>query len=580
MAEHFILHVEVLFAAIDDLEAQFAMEDAKGMSHVREARMLCRKTVNFFSLLAHTQDSQEERATVTQELLALVTGLAHYLKILIRIALTGSLKLEREFGNDRALDYLLDRLALLGKDDRISTTKQLTSEPLTQRSKNANTSNPPGFTPSTKDVAYGFSSLAVEWVGESVLKGRPPPGRGLDHCVDCDKPIDEGCIRLGLFERWHPGCLRCGHCSKTPQQVVPPDLGKADPQVRQTTRVNVQLLREFAFESGSNSTRNAITIVNVSCPDHIQPGQEKGFASVSRLEQYAYLLNVALRRLYDHLKEQGVVPDSPPPSIPSHDNRSSFYDAYRDSSEIKRLKSVNIDRKLSATARTPQRSTVVESPSGKIAKSDNNNAQRYGGSLESGGDLTINPNLSGSRSTSALSHSSNQQLLSSTGPSDSSSGLTVIRPAFARNNTHIRIMDDSAGTTSSSPVNDKGEGEDGIPFVNADGVTLADIPQMVEAEQARIDRRRSPLPEGRPLLSELTPLEAVTIKHFALQALTKSPLAHLIDIDDILELMEVRKNVWWNKLFKTGKDKKDVKRKGECCLFSSPTQGNFIFMFG
>jgi hypothetical protein len=30
MAERFILHVEILFAAIDDLEAQFAQEGAKG----------------------------------------------------------------------------------------------------------------------------------------------------------------------------------------------------------------------------------------------------------------------------------------------------------------------------------------------------------------------------------------------------------------------------------------------------------------------------------------------------------------------------------------------------------------------
>lgn len=32
MAERFILHVEILFAAIDDLEAQFVHEGAKGMS--------------------------------------------------------------------------------------------------------------------------------------------------------------------------------------------------------------------------------------------------------------------------------------------------------------------------------------------------------------------------------------------------------------------------------------------------------------------------------------------------------------------------------------------------------------------
>jgi hypothetical protein len=33
---------------------------------------------------------------MTQELLSLVTGLAHYLKVLIRIALTAALRLDRE----------------------------------------------------------------------------------------------------------------------------------------------------------------------------------------------------------------------------------------------------------------------------------------------------------------------------------------------------------------------------------------------------------------------------------------------------------------------------------------------------
>lgn len=37
MAEKFILHVEILFAAIDDLEAQFALANAKGERHLRSA---------------------------------------------------------------------------------------------------------------------------------------------------------------------------------------------------------------------------------------------------------------------------------------------------------------------------------------------------------------------------------------------------------------------------------------------------------------------------------------------------------------------------------------------------------------
>lgn len=74
--------------------------------------MLAKKIVNFFSLLSHTQDyvagqgslsggsrsgskssAIMEYGTVTQELLALVTSLAQYLKSLIRIGLSGAIKL-------------------------------------------------------------------------------------------------------------------------------------------------------------------------------------------------------------------------------------------------------------------------------------------------------------------------------------------------------------------------------------------------------------------------------------------------------------------------------------------------------
>lgn len=55
--------------------------------------MLCKKIVAFFSLLSKTQETGVRKLGVTQELLSLVTGLAHYLKLLIRITLQGSLRL-------------------------------------------------------------------------------------------------------------------------------------------------------------------------------------------------------------------------------------------------------------------------------------------------------------------------------------------------------------------------------------------------------------------------------------------------------------------------------------------------------
>lgn len=95
---------------------------------------------------------------MTQELLALVTGLAHYLKILIRIALTGSLKLEREHGNLKALDYLLARLSLLARDDGDPLIPKRGSG---KRKIDAIVDIPPAFTSSTSGIAYGYRSLAV-----------------------------------------------------------------------------------------------------------------------------------------------------------------------------------------------------------------------------------------------------------------------------------------------------------------------------------------------------------------------------------------------------------------------------------
>jgi hypothetical protein len=55
---------------------------------------------------------------------------------------------------------------------------------------------------------------------------------------------------------------------------------------------------------------------------------------------------------------------------------SNGQDPYRNSGDIHRLKSVHLDRKLSATAHVPKRSTVVESPTGKTAQTSDMRSQQ------------------------------------------------------------------------------------------------------------------------------------------------------------------------------------------------------------
>lgn len=352
MAEKFILHVEVLFATIDDLEFQFgrlkvkgmilsregfishnSMTTSLGMSHVREARMLCRKTVDLFTLLSHTQDPGARRIGVTQELLALVTGLAHYLKILIRIALTGALKLEREYDVRDAISSFLDKLHMLAiqgaNPGARRTLKRANGEAImSPADSNGNIG--------TQGVTYGFRSLAPDSAGESPFSAAPrdpalarvnvvnPPS---DLCVKCNLTVEEDCVRLGTYQRWHSHCLQCSTCGKAaavpvvkessppPRAIEDKDKDKEQDSVPKlsTARRPPANVGLFVYEVDSlRETTSFGTVPTVIiCTDHAHAGCQSGFQAVSRLEQYAFLLNVALRRLYVLLRRRGVVPMSP-----------------------------------------------------------------------------------------------------------------------------------------------------------------------------------------------------------------------------------------------------------------------------
>ena len=112
------------------------------------------------------------------------------------------------------------------------------------------------------------------------------------------------------------------------------------------------------------------------------------------------------------------------------------------------------------------------------------------------------------------------------------------------------IVDDSAPNSPSCGAEE--------PPLSApdDGITLADIPQLIEAEEARKQHRALPSQSTAPLIAELTPLELMIVKHAALLALSRSPLKNEFELDDLLEFIEAKKGGFWNKLFKKDKQKK------------------------
>lgn len=311
--------------------------------------MLCRKTVDLFTLLSHTQDSssapstQSQRMGMTQELLALVTGLAHYLKILIRIALTGALKLEREHSDGDALLRFLDRLQNLALEGADPSARRQQTGAVARNVGSSSISHSQPLNPAmlsgpssvdySEGVSYGYRSLGPACAGESpfsqkaiaqaVAKGSAsvvqPPS---DLCTACRLTVEEDCVRLGTYQRWHSHCVKCASCSKVAAVPLPakdekngvdPASGKPPSKISSARRppANVDEFRyELLADTASPPTNDKSSgpKVLIYCSAHASADSRSGFSAVSRLEQYAFLLNVALRRLYLLLHKRGIMP--------------------------------------------------------------------------------------------------------------------------------------------------------------------------------------------------------------------------------------------------------------------------------
>ena len=227
------------------------------------------------------------------------------------------------------------------------------------------------------------------------------------------------------------------------------------------------------------------------------------------------------------------------------------------------MKSVHLDRKLSATARLPKRSTIVESPTGRSVHPSDLPQRQYEQGSPSLQQSNVNmvpvqgqtpyQNYSGHQNSSPSQQNTPR---ANKLPLDTQSTL---RPSLSRNNTEVMIIDESV------PNSPAGGDEQTIPKRD-DALTLADIPQLMQVAQAREQQRSLPRQNSIPYIAELSALELAIVKHCAVLALTRSPLKDHFDLDEILEMIETKKSGFWNKLFKGDKDKKNIKKKGLFCL--------------
>lgn len=508
VAKRFIWHVDILFQSADRLDGVMTRLDMSGkafyadrslrhltfcagLAYGREAKLLCKKVVSFFSLLSKAQDSAGRKPGVTQELLTLVTGLAHYLKLLIRICLKGALRTEKERGSSECLYHFLDDLS----DLEAARAEDSTAVAL--------------------HMSTGMSHIATS---------------DSDQCVVCRKPVEDECLRNG-DRRWHIACTKCSHCDL--------EVGRS----ARDARLNVY--------DGKLYCRACEQYASANAPP---------FERISRLQQYIFLLQVALARLLDMLKSQGAIPgpsevgssivDGRAPGATrslsqdeqmQHHRGSSYENALND---VKRLKSTRMDKHLSSSFRKARTSRIMDGPESSSAR-----------------------------------------------PGSAGGG---------QGGSHGRGF---------SIVEERGSGDDQeMMLPNQDALTLDDIPKILAAEQAARerggstpgarqelfrsaatepnlrseggmrghqrslsdDRARGPRGEPSPqrssrrYFSELSGLEYFIVRHLAV--LTMHPMVeNEFTLEELLSFIESRKPAtFWKNIGKAFKNdgRKNVKKKG------------------
>lgn len=442
--------------------------------------------MQFFSLLSKTQDKNAHKLGVTQELLSLVTGLAHYLKLLIRICLQGALRIEKEQTNSEGLYAFLEDL---------SDLESLKAED------------------GSLKITEAMARLAAN---ES------------DQCVLCRKPVEDECAKNG-DKRWHIACVTCTRCGK--------ELGRN----LVDARLNVYDQKIFCNNCESFSSDSA-----------------PPFERMTKLQQYVFLLQVALARLLDILRNTGAL-------------------AVHDDTGLNGYESAN----------------GQEPGLGVPRLSNDTRSKSYGGDTES------------SKRESSYENTLNDvRRLRST-------RLDKHLSASFRKARSSRLMDDGDNTDGNKQSyridEDQGADEMGgsdLMFGHQDALTLDDIPRIVAAEQAREQRApyrpgrqelfRSPATEpyvgashprargeaygeqppqrgGKKYFSELSPMEYFIVRHLAV--LTMHPIVEQeITLEELLGFIEARKPVtFWNKFGKAFKPdgKKAVKKKG---IFGVPLE--------
>jgi len=331
-----VLYVEVLFDALDfvqkmclehkpdpnqenaqknSLSEEVYSVDAfdKFQTLRKEPRNISGKLMSYLAILRKSNQLSDS-GSLSSELLSVVTGCAHYLKLLIRIGLNNALKLNKIRGDTKALDGFLMRTK---KFDDIESADKL---------------------PGDSRISIG-SRLAI-------------PLNASDACRACLKSIEKSCVRYKNL-RWHMKCFECSICHRqpSPEFVVESFVYGTD---------EVVLCNECAATRSSSNF-----------------GYSSGFVTVSDLSQLSYLLKIAIFRSRSAIKKDSDLGKSDSALKTSMTNieeepSESETEYSRTLNDVTELRKKRESQKLSnSIKKNARKSVIIEAPEAVAARKDN-----------------------------------------------------------------------------------------------------------------------------------------------------------------------------------------------------------------
>lgn len=356
-AKKFITHVDLLFSSADELDYRLSHRPKAGQErgvrtfesiihpgllYSREAKLLCKKVVAFFQLLAESQDTGVRRLGVTQELLSLVTGLAHYLKLMIRICLSGALKLERETGTPEGLESFLQDISKL--DERLEADSQ--------RDPKAD---------------------AEQYVDKAA-----------DTCVVCSKAVEDKCFRIRDQNRvLHAQCLACSKCGR--------DLNSDPSEARWSDKQE----RIFDEPHASSDARPGMLVQVTRLQQYVHLLRVAHARLLATLRTSGALPHTSDDpNLLGYDSKEGHTPGAEgdgPPMLRSNTRSKSYAGISGGGSssmqdtvgDIRRLRSTRMEKQLSNAGRHARKSRIIDGPEGlRPGSADGKDGRRRTGTFQ------------------------------------------------------------------------------------------------------------------------------------------------------------------------------------------------------